>query len=466
MMKRCRWILCSALFVGWVALHGQASAASITDTTAAIGKGCVASGGFSTAMGRDTTASGDYSTAMGVESTADGVVSTAMGNDTTASGHSSTAMGTDTTASGASSTAMGRDTTASGDYSTAMGSNTTASGVNSTAMGAYTTAGNNYDTVIGKGFDNSNRLISNLGNSFMVGYMTDASDATPEFLVKDGGVGINNANPQTAFHVNRTVSGSPTLANHAAAIENIAVADDPNVLMLKVSIENPGPPCNFVTFGDSAKNLGSIEGNGSGGVSLNTSGGDFAEYLPKADPNETLTPGDIVGLFPEGLSKKTHHAQRVMVVSTAPAVLGNRPGEKDASRYAPTAFLGQVPVRVEGAVRSGDYIVPSGREDGIGRAVPPAKLIQVQYGAVVGRALQTHPEEGIKGVTVLIGLPQDGFWSKAMETKDARISQLEGRLAALEARSGNGSGLGLLPGAGIIMGSLGFFWMDRRRRRA
>jgi len=438
MMKRYIWILCSALFIEWVALHGQASAASITETTAAIGKGC--------------NAIGDYSTAMGYF--------------TTASGRSSIAMGEITTASGDHSTAMGYVTTASEVYSTAMGLYTTASGFNSTAMGAYTTAGNNYDTVIGKGFDNSNRLMNNIPSSFMVGYMTDASDATPEFFVTDGGVGINNTNPQTAFHVNRTASGSPTLATHVAAIENIAVADDPNVLMLKVSIENPGPPCNFVTFGDSAKNLGSIEGNGSGGVSLNTSGGDFAEYLPKADPNETLTPGDIVGLFPEGLTKKTHHAQRVMVVSTAPAVLGNRPGEKDASRYAPAAFLGQVPVRVEGAVRSGDYIVPSGREDGIGRAVPPAKLIQVQYGAVVGRSLQTHPEEGIKGVTILVGLPQDGFWSKAMETKDARISQLEGRLAALEARSGNGSGLGLLPGAGIIMGSLGFFWMDRRRRRA
>ena len=171
-------------------------------------------------------------------------------------------------------------------------------------------------------------------------------------------------------------------------------------------------------------------------------------------------------LFPEGLIKRAHHAQRIMVVSTAPAVLGNRPEGADASRYAPASFLGQVPLRVGGAVPPGDYIVPSGRVDGIGRAVPPAELTSAQYGAVVGRALETHLEEGVKGVTVLVGLPQDGFWSKAMEAKEARISELEGRLAALEARSANGSGLGLLPGAGIIMGSLGFFWMDRRRRRA
>jgi hypothetical protein len=322
--------------------------------------------------------------------------------------------------------------------------------------------------VIGAGYDTDYEVINNISRSFMVGYRptSSESDATPEFFVKDGGVGVNTTNPLTSLHVKREISASAGLENHVAAIENTSTGTSADVLMLKVNTTNPGTGCNFITFSNSADNIGAIEGNGEGGVQLTSPGGDFAEYLPKADPNETLTPGDIVGLFPEGLSKKTENAQRIMVVTTAPAVLGNQPKEKDESRYAPVAFLGQVPVRVEGAVCSGDYIVPSGHGDGIGRAVPPAELTLAQYDAVVGRAVRGCSENGVKTVTTLVGLPQNGLWNTAMQAKDARIAQLEGRLAALEARSDNATGMGLLPGAGIIMGSLGLFWVDRRRRRS
>jgi hypothetical protein len=451
-MNRYLPIVCSVMFVGMVALPRWAWAASITETTATIGYECQASGDKSTAMGHRTKAIAGASTAMGY--------------NTLASGFASTAMGIGTLASSDSSTAMGYNTTASGFVSTAMGIGTLALGIYSTAMGYYTTASGGYSTVVGKGYGPEGQLINNIAYSFMVGYMADASDTTPEFFVKDGGVGINTTNPGNSLHVEREISGSPVLANHVAAVVNTSSNTNPNVLLLKVNIANPTTASNFITFRDSANPIGAIEGNGSGGIRLSTSGGDFAEYLTKADPNETLTPGEIVGLFPEGLSKKTDNAERIMVVTTAPAVLGNQPKETDESRYAPVAFLGQAPVRVEGEVRSGDYIVPSGRGDGIGRAVPPAELTPVQYGAVIGRALQTRSEKGVKTVTTLVGLPQNGLWNTAMEAKDARIAQLEGRLAALEARSDTTTGMGLLPGAGIIMGSLGFFWVDRRRRRS
>jgi len=417
-------------------------------------------------LGEGCEATGYYSTAMGCVTTASGVNSTAMGCRTTASGPNSTAMGESTTASGEYSTAMGYGTTASGYLSTAMGFNTTASGDNSTAMGHHTEAANWHSTVIGYSSSPSHKLTNNIENSFMVGYMANETDTTPELFVKDGAVGINTSNPTTWFHVKGEKSGSPIVNNHVAAIVNTSSNANPNVLMLKVDIDNPTAASNFITFRDNVGNIGAIEGNGSGGIQLNTSGGDFAEYLPKAYPNEELIPGDIVGLFPEGLTKKTHHAQRIMVVTTAPAVVGNQPREQDESRYAPAAFLGQVPVRVEGAVHSGDYIVPSGRGDGIGRAVSPAQLTPVHYDAVVGRALQSHSEMGIKTVTILVGLPQDGLWIAAMAAKDACIARLEGRLAALEAKTEYAGPPSLLPGAGIIMGSLGLFWMDRRRRRS
>ena len=54
-----------AMFVGLMVFPCAAIAAGINETKAAIGKGCVASGDYSTAMGYSTTASGGASTAMG-----------------------------------------------------------------------------------------------------------------------------------------------------------------------------------------------------------------------------------------------------------------------------------------------------------------------------------------------------------------------------------------------------------------
>ncbi len=453
-MNRYVPITLSAFFILIGLFPYQVLAASITETTAAIGKGCVANGNNSTAMGLDTTASATASTAMGYATTASELVSTAMGASTTASG--------------LVSTAMGNATTASGSYSTAMGNYTTASGESSTAMGYYTKVIGDHSTVIGAGFTDSTPtyFINSVSDSFMVGYMADASDTTPEFFVRDGSVGINTTSPFTRLHVKRSISGGAILANHVAAIENTSTGLSADVLMLKVSNTNPGAASNFITFSDSTDLLGSIEGNGIGGIQLNTSGGDFAEYLPKADPNEPLDPGDIVGLRPGGLSRNTQNAQRIMVVTTAPAVLGNRPKNKNVSLYAPVAFLGQVPVKTEGRICSGDYIIPSGRGDGIGMPVSSAEIKPMQYGSIVGRAIETNTEKGMKTVRVLVGLPHKGLWEGLVKEKEARISNLEKRLGTLEAKSGKSTTVGLLPGAGIIMGSLGLFWMDRRRRRS
>ncbi|MFO7999465.1 MAG: hypothetical protein R6U86_10850 [Bacteroidales bacterium] len=414
----------------------SALALNITETSAAIGKDCVAGE--------------DYNTAMGYQSAAVGWASTAMGYGTAAAG--------------VSSTAMGEHSSAVGDYSTAIGYAAYASYNCANAIGYYVRADAEYATIIGCGADASNRLSNNVPSSFAVGYRSGASDATPEFLVRDGGVGINTTSPSTSLHVQKNISGGASMANHVAAIENTSEVAGPDVLMLKVNIEAPGNGCNFITFRDSERNLGSIEGNGSGGIQLNTSGGDFAEYLPKAKPDETLAPGDIVGLFPEGLSKKTDLAQRIMVITTAPAVLGNMPRTKDVSLYAAAAFLGQVPVRVEGNVSAGDFITPSGRADGTGVAVSPQEISIAQYSSIVGRALESSMQEDVKTVNVLVGLPENGLWDAEMDVADSQMHSLENRIAALEARARNSFDKGFLPGAGIVMGSVGLFWMNRRRK--
>jgi hypothetical protein len=152
-MNRYASITFSAIFLLIAFFSCQVWAASITETKASIGKGCDASGSYSTAMGYKTEASGIISTAMGYT------------------------------------------TTASGTYSTAMGYYTTASAYYSTAMGIRTTASAESSTVIGKGLIFA-PLDNDIPYSFMVGYMSDSSDTTPEFFVKDGAVGIGTKKPQ------------------------------------------------------------------------------------------------------------------------------------------------------------------------------------------------------------------------------------------------------------------------------
>ena len=280
------------------------------------------------------------------------------------------------------------------------------------------------------------------------------------------GIGQNNLAPQTALHVMKDVSGYPYLENHVAAIENTSFQSSPDILMLKMRPTSPDHTCNFITFASYNGFVGSIDGNGSGGIRFNTSGGDFAEYLRKANLSEALNPGDIVGMFPEGLSKKTDNAQRIMVVTSAPAILGNRPIENNDSEYAPVAFLGQVPVRVEGAFSAGDFIIPSGRGDGVGIAFSPTEIKPSQYASIIGRSLTSNSAKGINKANVMVGMPQNGLWNGIVNEKNAKISQLEERLSALEDRTERSNAIGFLPSMGILIGSLSFLWMDQKRKRS
>jgi len=56
-----------------------------------------------------------------------------------------------------------------------------------------------------------------------------------------------------------------------------------------------------------------------------------------------------------------------MVVSTSPSVAAGVPSDKTKKGHL-CGFLGQVPVRVHGPIHSGDFLVPSGLNDGRARA--------------------------------------------------------------------------------------------------
>ena len=171
-MKKHLALYTALTLIGWIGFPYQIWGARITETRAAIGEGCVASG--------------EHSTAMGGFTLADGYSSTAMGESTSAKGRYSVAMGDSTNANGDHSIAMGHYTTASGDYST--------------AMGHYTTASGKYSTIIGTGYY-QDELTNDIERSFMIGYMKDRYDTLPEFLVKEGGVGIGTKVPNEPLEV-------------------------------------------------------------------------------------------------------------------------------------------------------------------------------------------------------------------------------------------------------------------------
>ncbi len=140
------------------------------------------------------------------------------------------------------------------------------------------------------------------------------------------------------------------------------------------------------------------------GVAFESGSGDYAEWLPRLHENEKIEPGDIVGVFGGKISRTTKGAERMMVVSSNPIVLGNMPEEKKEHLYEKVAFLGQVHVKVIGAVDEGDYIVASGRSDGCAVAISPKLMTTDELPRVVGRAWSSSDVTYKKLVNVAVGL--------------------------------------------------------------
>lgn len=174
------------------------------------------------------------------------------------------------------------------------------------------------------------------------------------------------------------------------------------------------------------------------GVTYQSGNGDYAEYLERMHLEEEIEFGDIVGVVGGKITKTTSGAQQIMAVSLAPIVLGNAPPEGEEYRYEKVAFMGQVPVKVIGVVNSGDYIIPSGREDGTGIAVSPEMMTVDEFARVVGRAWGSSDNESLKLVNVVVGLNSGeitGIIKKQQqENQDlkAQLNELKAEIAGLK----------------------------------
>ncbi len=160
------------------------------------------------------------------------------------------------------------------------------------------------------------------------------------------------------------------------------------------------------------------------GVIYGTKGADYAEWLPKEDPNQQFKFGQIVGIRGGRVSLDTEGAEQIMIVSQSPAVVGNQPAEGEEDAYVAVGFMGQLMAAVRGAVHAGDYIVPSGLNDGIAIAIAPEDLTTEHLDRIVGRAWTDSTNPVFDFVNVVVGVDH-----QAAKHVLARVELENGRLA-------------------------------------
>jgi hypothetical protein len=257
---------------------------------------------------------------------------------------------------------------------------------------------------------------------------------TNDFLVLGHNLGVGIEDPINVVHIADSgidTGTNTTIGEHVVRIQNNGTVpkgssdDFVSVLALRVAdlkADTDGNH-NFLTFYDGASSaMGSIEGNNANGVQLDTSGSDYAEWLPKLDPDEALERGDVVGVHEGRVTRRTADADQVMVLSTGAAVAGNAPADEDRPRHALVAFIGQADVRVRGIVRSGDFLVPSGQADGVARAVRPQALTPELAAQVLGRAWAASDDSGEKRIRAAVGLREPDPFASRHEAELARLT--------------------------------------------
>jgi cytoskeletal protein CcmA (bactofilin family) len=161
------------------------------------------------------------------------------------------------------------------------------------------------------------------------------------------------------------------------------------------------------------------------GVGYESGGADYAEWLQKANTKELLTYGDVVGIKGGAISKNFTEAEKFMVVSHKPAVIGGMPEAGKENQYAKVAFMGQVPVKVVGQVCKGDYILPSGNGDGMATALAPGEMKARDYGRIIGIAwAESDPKKVFNYINTAVGINSNDM--------SGMIEQMQGLLNTMQ----------------------------------
>ncbi len=181
------------------------------------------------------------------------------------------------------------------------------------------------------------------------------------------------------------------------------------------------------------------------GVTYGSKGADYAEWLPKADSAYKFPFGSIVGLKDGMISINTDSADQIMIVSQKPVVLGNLPPEGQENRYEKVGFMGQLMTLVTGGAEPGDYIIPSGNNDGYAIAISPEDVTIEDIPKIAGKAWSSTDNNYADYVNVAVGLStgemavimqkqQEKMAAQAEEIEKLKTdnAEIEARLSAIE----------------------------------
>jgi hypothetical protein len=97
-------------------------------------------------------------------------------------------------------------------------------------------------------------------------------------------------------------------------------------------------------------------------------------------------------------------------------------------------FIGQAPVKIMGAVKSGDFIIGQINTPGYGIAKHPADMTVEDFKLAVGRSWDTDETEGLKLANTVIGVHNSSFLNlikdlkEKADTNDARLKAIEAKL--------------------------------------
>lgn len=163
------------------------------------------------------------------------------------------------------------------------------------------------------------------------------------------------------------------------------------------------------------------------GVSYSSGAADYAEWLQRVDEERNLLFGEVVGVKAGKVSLNTNGADHYRVVSKKPAVLGNAPSPEQEKNFEKVAFMGQVKVRIAGPAQIGDYIIPSGNNDGYGIAIHPKNMKLGDYVRIVGVAWESAPDAPINFINIAIGINSNELAHK-VELLEQKVQNIKGYL--------------------------------------
>ncbi len=167
------------------------------------------------------------------------------------------------------------------------------------------------------------------------------------------------------------------------------------------------------------------------GIEYSSGNGDYAEWLERADSKEQISYGDIVAVKGGKITKDLTGAEQIMAVSQRPIVLGNVPEKAKYNLGNNIAFMGQIPVKVMGPVKAGDYIVAKSGISGYGIGIDPSQMNVDDYKLAVGRSWTTNEKSGPKMINTVVGVHNNGFLQIIKELQEKTDSN-NNRLKAIE----------------------------------